>query len=47
VGDVSYGHFVVAIKKNGRYGMYATGIMSLNGLKKLPFGVTPCIVTFG
>jgi hypothetical protein len=45
-GDVSYGHFVIAVKQAGRYGFYATGLMSLNGLRKLPFAVTPCIVTF-
>ena len=46
MGDISYGHFVIAVKKGGRYGFYATGLMSLNGLTKLPFAVTPCIVTF-
>lgn len=46
-GDVSYGHFVVAVKSNGRFGLYATGLMSVNGLTKLPVGITPCIVTFG
>ena len=46
VGDVSYGHFVVAVKKDGRFGMYSTGVMSFNGLTKLPVGLSPCIVTF-
>jgi hypothetical protein len=45
-GDVSYGHFVLAIKNNGRFGMYATGLTSLNGLSILPPAITPCIVTF-
>lgn len=45
-GDTSYGHFVMAVKTKGRFGFYASGIMSLNGLRKLPFGITPCIVTF-
>ena len=46
VGDISYGHFVIAVKKNGRFGMYVTGVMSLNGLTKLPAGPYSCIVTF-
>ncbi len=46
VGDVSYGHFVVAVKKDGRFGFYSTGVMSLNGLTKLPIGLSTCIVTF-
>ena len=45
-GVVSYGHFVVAVKSGGRFGIYVTGAMSLNGLTKLPVGVTPCVVTF-
>jgi hypothetical protein len=45
-GDTSYGHFVVAVKKEGRFGFYSTGVMSLNGLTKLPIGLSPCIVTF-
>ena len=45
-GDISYGHFVVAVKKEGRFGMYATGVMSFNGLTKLPVGLSTCIVTF-
>jgi hypothetical protein len=45
-GDTSYGHFVIAVRTGGRFGFYSTGVMSLNGLTKLPFGVTPCIVTF-
>lgn len=35
-GDVSYGHFVVAVKKNGKFGFYGTGVMSLNGLTRIP-----------
>ena len=46
-GDVSYGHFVVAVKVAGRFGFYSTGVMSLNGLAKLPVGLTTCIVKFG
>lgn len=46
IGDVSYGHFVVAVKKDGRFGIYVTGVMSLNGLTKLPVGLSSCIVTF-
>lgn len=45
-GDVSYAHYVVAVKRQGRFGFYATGLMSLNGLTKLPFAHTTCIVTF-
>lgn len=47
VGDISYGHFVVAVKTNGRFGMYVTGVMSLNGLTKLPLGASSCVATFG
>ncbi len=35
-GDVSYGHFVIAVKLNGRFGMYKAGLMSFNGLTRLP-----------
>lgn len=47
VGDISYGHFVVTVKLAGRFGIYVTGVMSLNGLTKLPVGITPCVTTFG
>lgn len=47
VGDISYGHFVVAVKKGGKFGFYVTGLMSMNGLTRLPYAITPCIVTFG
>ncbi len=36
MGDVSYGHFVVAVKKNGSFGLFGTGVMSLNGLTRIP-----------
>jgi hypothetical protein len=48
VGDVSYGHFVVTVKQGGRFGMFVTGVISLNGLSKIPNGWgTSLIVTFG
>ncbi|MBM3508443.1 MAG: hypothetical protein FJX64_12315 [Alphaproteobacteria bacterium] len=47
VGDVSYGHFIVSVKKNGQFGMYVTGVMSLNGLTRLPGGDSACVATFG
>lgn len=47
VGDVSYGHFVVSVKKDGRFGMYVTGVMSFNGLTRLPAGPSVCVATFG
>jgi len=47
-GDVSYAHYVIAVKQGGRFGFYVTGQISLNGLSKLPNGWgTSCIVTFG
>ena len=46
-GDVSYGHFVVAVKKGGRFGFYVTGLISFNGYTKLPARLSTCIVTFG
>lgn len=48
VGDVSYAHYVIAVKQGGKFGFYVTGQISLNGLSKLPNGWgTSCIVTFG
>ncbi|CDG81568.1 hypothetical protein [Janthinobacterium agaricidamnosum] len=45
-GAVDYGHFVVAVKKDGKFGFYSTGVMNLNGRSRLPLGVSTCIVTF-
>lgn len=47
VGDVSYGHFVVSVKKDGRFGMYVTGVMSFNGLTRLPSGPSVRVAEFG
>jgi len=46
-GDLSYGHFVIAVRKGGKFGFYVTGVMSINGLTALPYAITPLIVTFG
>ena len=45
MGDVSYGHFVVAVKKDNRFGLYMSGMISLNGLTRLP-SATSCGGTF-
>ena len=45
-GDVSYGHFVLAVKKNGQFGLYSTGVMSLNGFTKLTQGALPLCPLF-
>lgn len=45
-GDLSYGHFVVAVKHKGRFGLYVTGLMSINGVSKLPSDTSPCLATF-
>lgn len=45
-GDISYGHFVVAVKHKGQFGMYVTGVISLNGLRRLT-QVSYCLGTFG
>ena len=46
-GELSYGYFVVAVKVAGRFGLYSTGAMSMNGLHRLPVGLSTCIVRFG
>lgn len=46
-GDLSYGHYVIAVKSKARFGLYATGLMSLNGLSRLASGDSSCLATFG
>lgn len=45
-GDVSYGHFVIAVKHAGQFGLYVTGLMSLNGFSRLPSDASPRLATF-
>lgn len=46
VGDVSYGHFVFAVKASGQFGLYSTGVMSLNGFTKLAQAALPLCPLF-
>ena len=46
VGDVSYGHFIVAVKRNNNFELYATGVMSLNGLTKINSPARPLVASF-
>lgn len=46
-GEVFYGHCIVAVKKEGKFGLYVTGSMKLSGKRtQLPLNVSQCIVTF-
>jgi hypothetical protein len=46
-GDTSYAYYVIAVKSGAKFGIYVTGLISFNGLTKMPNGWgTSCIVTF-
>lgn len=46
-GDTSYGHCVMAVRKDGKFGFYVTGSMIINGERtRLPLGLSQCLVTF-
>lgn len=46
-GEVFYGHCIVAVKNQGKFGLYVTGSMKLSGRRaQLPLNVSQCIVTF-
>ncbi len=46
-GELSYGYFVVGVKVAGRFGLYCTGAMVMNGLHRLPIGLSTCLTRFG
>ena len=45
-GPFFYAHYVIAVKAAGKFGLYATGLMSANGLQRLPIGLSPRITSF-